>query len=107
LTLTTYQILTWRADRDSDFPHLELFRARAWDLIICDEVHLLPAPAFRATADLQARRCLGLTATLMREAGLEGDVFALIGPKPLDVPWKDLKRQSWIAAATCIEVRVC
>jgi DNA excision repair protein ERCC-3 len=106
VTLTTYQILTWRADRESEFPHLELFRARAWGLIIYDEVHLLPAPVFRATADLQARRRLGLTATLVREDGREGDVFALIGPKRFDVPWKDLEQQAWIASATCVEVRV-
>lgn len=106
VTLTTYQILTWRADREGDFPHLELFRARRWGLIIYDEVHLLPAPVFRATAELQARRRLGLTATLVREDGREGDVFALIGPKRFDVPWKDLERQQWIASATCVEERV-
>ena len=106
VTLTTYQILTWRADRESEFPHLELFRARSWGLIIYDEVHLLPAPVFRATADLQARRRLGLTATLVREDGREGDVFALIGPKRFDIPWKDLERQAWIAAATCVEERL-
>lgn len=106
VTLTTYQILTWRADREGDFPHLELFRARPWGLIIYDEVHLLPAPVFRATAELQARRRLGLTATLVREDGREGDVFALIGPKRFDVPWKDLERQQWIASATCVEERV-
>lgn len=106
VTLTTYQILTWRADREGDFPHLELFRARPWGLIIYDEVHLLPAPVFRATAELQARRRLGLTATLVREDGREGDVFALIGPKRFDVPWKDLERQRWIASATCVEERV-
>jgi DNA excision repair protein ERCC-3 len=106
VTLTTYQILTWRADREGAFPHLELFRARSWGLIIYDEVHLLPAPVFRATAELQARRRLGLTATLVREDGCEGDVFALIGPKRFDVPWKDLERQAWIASATCVEERV-
>jgi DNA excision repair protein ERCC-3 len=106
VTLTTYQILTWRADREGEFPHLELFRARSWGLIIYDEVHLLPAPVFRATADLQARRRLGLTATLIREDGRQGDVFALIGPKRFDVPWKDLEQLAWIAAATCVEVRV-
>lgn len=106
VTLTTYQILTWRADRESEFPHLELFQARSWGLIVYDEVHLLPAPVFRATADLQARRRLGLTATLVREDGREGDVFALIGPKRFDVPWKDLEQQAWIATATCVEVRV-
>jgi len=106
VTLTTYQILTWRADREREFPHLELFQARSWGLIVYDEVHLLPAPVFRATADLQARRRLGLTATLVREDGREGDVFALIGPKRFDVPWKDLEQQAWIATATCVEVRV-
>lgn len=106
VTLTTYQILTWRSDRESEFPHLELFRARSWGLIIYDEVHLLPAPVFRATADLQARRRLGLTATLVREDNREGDVFALIGPKRFDVPWRDLERQNWIASATCVEERI-
>jgi DNA excision repair protein ERCC-3 len=106
VTLTTYQILTWRGRRDGEFPHLELFRARPWGLIVYDEVHLLPAPVFRATADLQARRRLGLTATLVREDGREADVFALIGPKRFDVPWKDLERQAWIASATCVEERV-
>lgn len=106
VTLTTYQILTWRADREGEYPHLDLFRARSWGLIVYDEVHLLPAPVFRATADLQARRRLGLTATLVREDGREGDVFALIGPKRFDVPWKDLERQAWIATATCVEERV-
>jgi len=106
VTLTTYQILTWRGDREGEFPHLELFQARSWGLIIYDEVHLLPAPVFRATADLQARRRLGLTATLVREDGREGDVFALIGPKRFDAPWKDLERQAWIATATCVEERV-
>ncbi len=106
VTLATYQILTWRAGRDSEFPHLELFKARSWGLIIYDEVHLLPAPVFRATAELQARRRLGLTATLVREDGREGDVFALIGPKKFDVPWKDLERRAWIATATCVEERI-
>jgi DNA excision repair protein ERCC-3 len=106
VTLTTYQILTWRADRDGDFPHLTLFSARGWGLIVYDEVHLLPAPVFRATADLQARRRLGLTATLVREDGREADVFSLIGPKRFDAPWKDLERQAWIATAACVEERV-
>ncbi|HEY4962761.1 MAG TPA: DNA repair helicase XPB [Terriglobales bacterium] len=106
VTLTTYQILTWRADRSGDVPHLTLFGARPWGLIVYDEVHLLPAPVFRATADLQGRRRLGLTATLVREDGREADVFSLIGPKRFDVPWKDLERQAWIAAATCVEERV-
>lgn len=106
VTLTTYQILTWRSDRESEFPHLELFRLRSWGLIIYDEVHLLPAPVFRATADLQARRRLGLTATLVREDNREGDVFALVGPKRFDVPWRDLERQNWIASASCVEERI-
>jgi len=106
VTLTTYQILTWRPNREAEFPHLELFRARSWGLVIYDEVHLLPAPVFRATAHLQARRRLGLTATLVREDNREGDVFALIGPKRFDVPWRDLERQSWIASATCVEERI-
>ena len=106
VTLTTYQILTWRSDRESDFPHLDLFRARSWGLIIYDEVHLLPAPVFRATADLQARRRLGLTATLVREDNREEDVFALIGPKRFEVPWRDLERENWIANAMCVEERI-
>jgi len=106
VTLTTYQILTWRSDREGEFPHLQLFRAQPWGLIIYDEVHLLPAPVFRATAEIQARRRLGLTATLVREDGREGDVFALVGPKRFDVPWRDLERQSWIASASCIEERI-
>jgi DNA excision repair protein ERCC-3 len=106
VTLSTYQVLTWRPDRDSEFPHLTLFQARSWGLIIYDEVHLLPAPVFRVTADLQARRRLGLTATLLREDGREGDVFALIGPKRYDVPWRELEQRAWIATAVCTEVRV-
>ncbi len=106
VTLSTYQVLTWRPDRDGEFPHLSLFQARSWGLIIYDEVHLLPAPVFRVTAELQARRRLGLTATLLREDGREGDVFALIGPKRYDVPWRDLEQRAWIATAVCTEVRV-
>jgi len=106
VTLTTYQVLTWRPDRDAAFPHLSLFQARSWGLIIYDEVHLLPAPVFRVTAELQARRRLGLTATLVREDGREGDVFALIGPKRYDVPWRELEQRAWIATAVCTEVRV-
>jgi DNA excision repair protein ERCC-3 len=106
VTLSTYQVLTWRPNRDGDFPHLSLFQARSWGLIIYDEVHLLPAPVFRVTAELQARRRLGLTATLVREDGREGDVFALIGPKRYDVPWRDLEQRAWIATAMCTEVRV-
>jgi DNA excision repair protein ERCC-3 len=104
VTIATYQVLTTR--RGGVFPHLDLFGARDWGLIIYDEVHLLPAPIFRFTADLQARRRLGLTATLVREDGREGDVFSLIGPKRYDAPWKDIEAQGWIAPAECIEVRV-
>jgi DNA excision repair protein ERCC-3 len=106
VTLTTYQILTYRKTRTSPFHHMELFQRSPWGFIIYDEVHLLPAPVFRAVADLQARRRLGLTATLVREDGKEDDVFSLIGPKKFDVPWKDLERQGWIAKALCTEVRV-
>jgi hypothetical protein len=88
------------------YPHLDLLDARDWGLIVYDEVHLLPAPIFRMTADLQARRRLGLTATLVREDGREGDVFSLIGPKRFDAPWKDIEAQGWIAPADCVEVRV-
>ena len=105
VTLTTYQMLTHRQERTGDFPHLKLFDQRDWGLIIYDEVHLLPAPVFRVTAEVQARRRLGLTATLVREDGREGDVFSLIGPKKYDVPWRDLEGRGWIAEALCIEVR--
>jgi DNA excision repair protein ERCC-3 len=104
VTIATYQILTTR--RGGTFTHLDLFGARDWGLVIYDEVHLLPAPIFRFTADLQARRRLGLTATLVREDGREGDVFSLIGPKRFDAPWKDIEAQGWIAPAECVEVRV-
>lgn len=106
VTVATYNILTWRKRRDTEFVHLGLFDAQNWGLIIYDEVHLLPAPVFQVTASLQARRRLGLTATLVREDGREDDVFALIGPKKADVPWKILERQGWIAAAACTEVRM-
>ena len=106
VTLATYQILSYRSSRDGEFPHFKLFSARSWGLIIYDEVHLLPAPIFRITAELQARRRLGLTATLIREDGKEGDVFALIGPKRYDVPWRELEVQGFIAAAECREIRV-
>jgi DNA excision repair protein ERCC-3 len=92
--------------RKGVYPHLELFDSRDWGLIVYDEVHLLPAPIFRFTADLQARRRLGLTATLVREDGRESDVFSLIGPKRYDAPWKDIEAQGWIAPADCVEVRV-
>jgi DNA excision repair protein ERCC-3 len=106
VTLATYQILTYRKSRNGDFLHYDIFNSQNWGLIVYDEVHLLPAPVFKFTADIQARRRLGLTATLIREDGLENDVFALIGPKKFDVPWKDLERQGWIATAKCVEVRV-
>jgi DNA excision repair protein ERCC-3 len=106
VTIATYQILTHRRSRTGEFTHLGLFDERDWGLIIYDEVHLLPAPVFQITAGLQARRRLGLTATLVREDGREDDVFALIGPKKADVPWKVLERQGWIAQAACTEVRV-
>jgi DNA excision repair protein ERCC-3 len=104
VTIATYQIMTTR--RKGVYTHLELFDARDWGLVLYDEVHLLPAPIFRMTADLQARRRLGLTATLVREDGREGDVFSLIGPKRYDSPWKEMETQGWIAPADCVEVRV-
>ncbi|MDR2448306.1 MAG: DEAD/DEAH box helicase [Treponema sp.] len=106
VTVATYQILTWRADKNADFPHFILFRARAWGLIIYDEAHLLPAPVFRVTAELQAVRRLGLTATLVREDHEEDAVFSLVGPKRYDMPWKDLEAKGWIAEALCMEIRV-
>lgn len=114
VTITTYQILTHRKRGtkgknlrlEEEFPHFELFSQEDWGLIIYDEVHLLPAPVFRITAEIQARRRLGLTATLVREDGREEDVFSLIGPKKYDVPWRDLERQGWIAPAVCCEVRL-
>ena len=106
VTLTTYQLLTYRRGKSEEFLHFKLFAERDWGLIIYDEVHLLPAPVFRATAELQARRRLGLTATLVREDGGEDDVFTLIGPKRYDLPWKDLERQGWIATARCTEIRI-
>ena len=104
VTIATYQVLTTR--RKGVYIHLELLDARDWGLVIYDEVHLLPAPVFRMTADLQARRRLGLTATLVREDGREDDVFTLIGPKRFDAPWKDIEAQGWIAPAECVEVRL-
>lgn len=106
ITISTYQMLTYRPGANGEFPHLKLLNEREWGLIVYDEVHLLPAPIFRATAEIQARRRLGLTATLVREDKREGDVFALIGPKKYDVPWRDLERRGWIAAAQCTEIRV-
>jgi DNA excision repair protein ERCC-3 len=106
ITLTTYQMLTWRKSKQDTFQNMALFDLEKWGLIVYDEVHLLPAPVFRSVAQLQARRRLGLTATLVREDGHEGDVFALIGPKRFDVPWRDLEHQGWIATARCSEIRV-
>ncbi|MDR1654862.1 MAG: DEAD/DEAH box helicase, partial [Treponema sp.] len=114
VTIATYQIITWRPrrtdasaeGRQAEFPHFKLFRERAWGLIIYDEVHLLPAPIFRVTAELQAVRRLGLTATLIREDGNEDAVFSLVGPKRYDVPWKDIEAKGWIAEALCTEIRL-
>jgi DNA excision repair protein ERCC-3 len=114
VTISTYQTVTYRKrgtkgknlPLSEQFPHFELFDKRNWGLIIYDEVHLLPAPVFRITAELQARRRLGLTATLVREDGREEDVFSLIGPKKYDVPWKDLEKQGWIATADVTEIRI-
>ncbi len=106
VTVATYQILSYRPRGSEEFPHLSLLSSRNWGLIIYDEVHLLPAPVFRVTAEIQARRRLGLTATLVREDGKEDEVFSLIGPKKFDVPWKELEAQGWIATAICTEVRV-
>ena len=106
VTVATYQILTYRPDKTEDFPHFGLFEQRDWGLIVYDEVHLLPAPVFRVTATIQARRRLGLTATLIREDGKEGEVFSLIGPKKYDVPWRELETKGWIASASCTEIRV-
>ena len=106
VTLSTYQILPYRRTKNDEFVHFGLFNRANWGLIIYDEVHLLPAPIFRSVAQLQARRRLGLTATLVREDGKQGDVFALIGPKRFDVPWRELEGQGWIAAADCTEIRI-
>ena len=114
ITVSTYQILTYRRPTGENsngsgeeyFPHFSLFTSYDWGLIIYDEVHLLPAPVFRVTAEIQARRRLGLTATLVREDGREADVFSLIGPKKYDVPWRELEQQGWIATAECHEIRV-
>jgi DNA excision repair protein ERCC-3 len=106
VTVATYQIVIWRPDKKGPFPHFKLFTAEDWGLIIYDEVHLLPAPVFRVTAEIQARRRLGLTATLVREDGREDDVFSLIGPKRYDAPWRELEKKKWIAEARCTEIRV-
>jgi DNA excision repair protein ERCC-3 len=106
VTLTTYQMLTYRRSRGGELVHFQVFRARDWGLIIYDEVHLLPAPVFRLAAEIQATRRLGLTATLVREDGREDEVFSLIGPKKYDLPWRTLENQGWIANAQCVEIRV-
>lgn len=106
VTVATYQILTWRPEKDGPYPHFSLFRKRNWGLIIYDEVHMLPAPVFRVSAEIQAIRRVGLTATLVREDHLEGNVFSLVGPKRYDVPWKDLEQSGFIATAECVEVRI-
>ena len=106
ITIATYNIITHKKRKGGDFTHFDIFSANKWGLVIYDEVHLLPAPVFRMTSELQTKRRLGLTATLVREDGLEDDVFSLIGPKKYDVPWKELEKQAWIASAYCVEVRV-
>lgn len=106
VTIATYNILTYRRKKEDEFKHFGLFTQNNWGLIIYDEVHLLPAPVFRMTAEIQSRRRLGLTATLVREDGLETDVFSLIGPKKFDMPWKILEECNWIAKAICTEVRI-
>ena len=106
VTIATYQMLTYRPEKDGDMPHMKLITGNQWGLIIFDEVHVLPAPVFRAVSEIQARRRLGLTATLIREDGLEKDVFSLIGPKRYDLPWRELEQSGHIAEAHCIEIRV-
>ncbi len=106
ITIATYQIMTYRRKREEDFEHLSRLNDERWGLVLYDEVHLLPAPVFRFSCEIQSRRRLGLTATLVREDGRERDVFSLIGPKVYDVPWKILEKQGWIATALCTEIRV-
>lgn len=106
VTIATYQILTYRKNKTDPFLHMEIFNQAKWGLIIYDEVHLLPAPVFRATASIQSTRRLGLTATLVREDGRERDVFSLIGPKRYDTPWKELEAKRWIATGRCVEIRI-
>lgn len=106
VTVATYQILTWRPEKDGPYPHFSIFSKRKWGLIIYDEVHMIPAPVFRVVAELQTVRRVGLTATLVREDGCEGFVFSLVGPKRFDVPWKELEHSGWIATAECVEVRL-
>jgi DNA excision repair protein ERCC-3 len=106
VTVATYQVLTWRRSRGADYEHMHLFRDHNWGLLVYDEVHLLPAPVFGATAELQGCRRLGLTATLIREDGREGDVFSLVGPKRYDLPWQVLEKRGFVAEARCYEIRV-
>jgi len=106
ITIGTYQILVWRKDKQSEYKHFQLFKERNWGLIIYDEVHLLPAPVFRVTAELQTVRRVGLTATLVREDGAEENVFSLVGPKRFEIPWKQLEARGWIAEASCHEIRI-
>lgn len=106
VTIATYNILTYRKNKNDKFLHFDIFTKKNWGLIIYDEVHLLPAPVFRMTSEIQSKRRLGLTATLIREDGLESDVFSLIGPKKYDMPWKVLEKANWIASALCTEVRI-
>jgi DNA excision repair protein ERCC-3 len=106
ITVCTYQVLTWRPDKDADFPHMRVLKEGNWGLIIYDEVHMLPAPVFKITAELQAVHRVGLTATLIREDHREDEVFSLVGPKRYDVPWSELESQGWIAEAECTEIRV-
>ncbi|WP_159887095.1 DNA repair helicase XPB [Paenibacillus puerhi] len=106
VTIATYQILTYRKSKNGPFLHIDLFKKRDWGLIVYDEVHLLPAPVFRITADIQATRRLGLTATLIREDGREEDVFSLVGPKRYEMPWKTLENQGWIASVECVELQI-
>jgi DNA excision repair protein ERCC-3 len=106
VTVTTYQMLTYRKSRKGPFEHMQLMKARNWGLLVYDEVHVVPAPVFRATTEIQAKRRLGLTATLIREDGLEEDAFSLVGPKCYDVPWKELEGKGFIAQANCCEIRL-
>jgi DNA excision repair protein ERCC-3 len=106
VTVATYQIITYRKRKSEEYPHFDIFSRGSWGLIVYDEVHLLPAPVFRISAEMQATRRLGLTATLVREDGRQKDVFSLIGPKKFEVPWRILESQGWIAEATCTEIRV-
>jgi len=105
ITIATYNILTYRKNKKQNFKYFDVFNSKNWGLIIYDEVHLLPAPVFRMTSEIQSKRRLGLTATLIREDGLETDIFSLIGPKKYDMPWKILEKSNWIATASCYEIR--